>query len=159
MKNRPLVIVLLAVAGFIYYNLFFKFRNLLDGEENVSIVEPNRPSFDHIQLERDTVRLALNYRDPFGESEKMLVPQMDNQESLNPPPVKPEPKYVNWSSIQYFGLLKRTNSHRPLGVISVDGYKHQVRVGESIYDGIKIISMNRESVKVRYKGETKEFSR
>lgn len=159
MKNKPLTYILLAVAVVVYYNLFFKVRNYLESDTDASIVEPNRPSIDNVKLVRDTVKLALNYRDPFGETKVSVLPVDVENVPTNVPRPRKEPKYVQWSSIQYFGLMKKTTSNKPLGVVSIDGYKHQVRLGESLYDGIKIVGMNKESIKIRYKGETKEFIR
>lgn len=160
MKNKPLTFVLLGVVALLYYNIFFKVKGYLQDKNELSVVEPNRPNVSSVQLIKDTIILKLDYRDPFGQSNMMVINNdLDSLNKIKESIKYKQPEYVNWPDIKYHGLLKRTSSSKPLGILSVDGYKHQIRKQENLYDGLVILSMNAEAVKVRYKKETKTFFR
>lgn len=160
MKSKPLTYVLLVIVLILYYNLFFKVKNYLGSDSETDVVKPNRLQLNAFELKRDTFFLDLSYRDPFEESDIVpLLTPSDNLEKQNTIEIGKSSNNVLWSEIEYFGILKKTSSSAALGVVSIDGHKHQVRKGESLYDGIVIISLDKESIHIKYKKETKIFFR
>lgn len=157
MKNKALTYVLLAVVAFIWYKVFFRVKDNLFGEEEQSTElrreEPQLPT-----IQRDTFELLADYRDPFGETKRqtqMINPEVQ-QVVQAPKPPKPQ---IIWPKIVYYGQVRRTTSKNPLGILSIDGYKHTLRRGEQVYDGIAIKAVGRDSIVIRYNRQTKIFWR
>ncbi len=159
MKNKTLTYVLLAVVGIIWYQVFFRVKGSLFGEEeavpptvNVASVVPN--------VERDTFKLNANYRDPFGETK---VPIAIPVENARPPVVRnnPRPKRIEtqWPPIQYFGMIRKTESRNPLAILKVDGIQLMLREGEEMFNEITLKRIERDSILVMYKREKKVFKR
>ena len=149
--------VLLGVVAIIWYQVFFRVKDNLFGEET-TVVQPNQQMAIFEPIVRDTFLLNANYRDPFGETKlgHTSAPPTSIQPasaSVTSPPKMPTP----WPAIGYFGQVVRKSSKNPLAIISVDGYKHTMRKGESIYDGILVKGVGRDSIVIRYKGENAHF--
>lgn len=161
MKNKALTGILLVVVGFIWYKVFFRVKDNLFGEgADVEIPQPQQVQFNAIQ--RDTFQIDLSYRDPFGETNRNRPVQTAQQNA--PQPVvnnrlRQAKPVFQWPNIQYFGQVRRTTSKNPLGIVSIDGFKHHMRKGDQIYDGITVKSIGRDSIVIRYKKKTKTFWR
>lgn len=159
MKNKALTYLLVAIVGFVWYKVFFRVKDNLFGEET-EIVRPNNVPAQLALFSRDTFSLQADYRDPFGET-KMSVSVQESVEPSEPSPIPtPRPKpSISWPEIVYFGQIQKTGSKKPLGIISIDGYKHALHTGETIYDGILIKSIGRDSIAIRYQKEQRIYWR
>lgn len=160
MKNKALTGILLVVVGVIWYKAFFRVKDSFFGEETSAVSSPLNQQLSFASISRDTFSINLDYRDPFGETEKSYLaepPQSDVPQ--NRPAVAPIKRGVDWPSIVYFGQVRKTTSKDPLAILSIDGYKHTMRKGENIYDGIVVKAIGRDSLVIRYKNEQKVFWR
>ncbi len=159
-NNRVITILLLAVVGFIWYKVFFRVKDSLFAED-VEVVQPNESQDQYKAVKRDTVQLALDYRDPFGETEQRISLGKPEEPKPNPPVVRnqpPKPQF-QWPNIEYFGMLRKTTSTDPLAIIGIDGFKHHMRKGEKVYDGVTIKTIGRDSVVIYYQKKSKVFWR
>ena len=160
MKNKGLIYGLLIVVAFIWYKVFFRVLSNFTDEE-VTIVEPNASKPLIGSVHRDTFTLVANYRDPFGGKAKAVPvapPVVPNQAPVNVAPVVKKQKEP-WPKIQYKGMLRKTTSTNPLALIYIDGIQLQMRKGESVFDGITLVSVLRDEIVVRYQGEKRSFFR
>ena len=161
MKNKTLTGILIVVVGFIWYKAFFRVKDGFFGDET-KIVAPimSRP-ISFANLSRDTFSINLNYRDPFGETQKLYSPPPSETVTklVNRTTPRPVKQAVNWPDIVYFGLVRRTYSKDPLAIIGIDGYKHTLRRGEKLYDGILLKAIGRDSMVVIYQKEKRVFWR
>lgn len=149
MKNKTLTYVLLVVVGAIWYQVFFRVKNNLMGENE--IVPP--VSINQVRLtsiERDTFSLRANYRDPFGEvKKKPLVQNVDHNPAPRNIQRNVQSQKAQWPSMQYFGIVRKTDSKSPLAILKVDGLQLMVRKGEELFNGIYVNQVWRDSVQVR----------
>lgn len=161
MKNKALTGILIVVVGFIWYKAFFRVKDGLFGE-GTEIVTPSRnQQISFASLSRDTFSINLDYRDPFGETKKSYSaapPQIDAR-PINRSVSRPVKQSVNWPAIVYFGQVRRTTSKDPLAILSIDGYKHTMRNGEKLYDGILVKAIGRDSMVIVYQKEKRIFWR
>ncbi len=161
MKNKALTGILIVVVAFIWYKAFFRVKDGFFGEET-EIAPPTRNKpISFASLSRDTFSIQLNYRDPFGETKKSYnasAPQTVDP-AVNRPVARPVKRGVDWPDIKYYGQVRRTTSKNPLAILSVDGYKHTLRKGETLYDGILVKTIGRDSMVVIYQKETRVFWR
>lgn len=161
MKNKALTGILLVAVGLIWYNAFFRVKNSLFGEEETFNQRSLESPISFASLSRDTFSINLEYRDPFGETKRSYqseVPENKPAEQVRNVVRRVKPS-VNWPVITYFGQVRRTNSKDPLAIIGIDGYKHTMRKGEKVYDGITIQSIGRDSLVIFYQKEKKIFWR
>lgn len=151
---------MLVVVAFIWYKVFFRVKENLFGDEQTVADNRLTPNFYQGSVEIDTFPIKLDYRDPFEDIKRgPSTVNPENSPTQNPARIKPIPQPTPWPAIHYYGMIRKTSSKEPLGIISIDGYKHTLRKGEFIYDGIKVISLDREGMKIRYKGEVRMFLR
>lgn len=159
MKNKTLTYILLIVVAFIWYKVFFRVKNNLAGN-NLEIVQPITSARNYSHVQRDTFDLKTNYRDPFSEVKIQPKPKDEivKKGDLNEQR-KIEKQPVDWPIIVYYGLVKKTSSNNPLAIISVDGYKHTLRRNEVLYDGLKLVDIERDQVSFIYKKEKKTITK
>lgn len=160
MKNKGLTYALLIVVAFVWYKVFVRVASNFTGEDT-ALVQPNDRKTAFRSIERDTFSLNASYRDPFTGSSGSLQPVTDQ---VPPTTSKPEAKVVkkttvDWPTIRYKGLIRKTNSSNPLAIIYIDGNQLYMRKGESIYDGIVLKTIHRDSVIISYKKGKRTFYR
>lgn len=161
MKNKTLTVILVIVVGFIWYKVFFRIKGNLEAEsaEQVQLVQQKKA---FLAVARDTFNLKADYRDPFGNTkfQSAVVNQAPDEHQQLSERIKPKEKEpTRWPTIKYYGQIRDRASNDPLGIISIDGFKHNMRKGEQVYDGILIRTIGRDSIVIRYKKETKTFWR
>jgi hypothetical protein len=160
MKNRGLTIVLILVVGFIWYKVFVRVKSSFDAKELV--LNNTQQSSVNYQFKRPKAfHLDANYRDPFLGKGAVKTEKKDPNLFVDLVPKEPKPKptppVVYWSDIKYFGFVRNTTSSQARVIVSVDGNLFKIKVGESILDNLKLVSANRNEVKMLYKGETRVF--
>lgn len=157
MKSKALIYILIPVVGFIWYKVFFRIKSKIVGD-NTEIVQPNRSLQEFEAAQRDTFDLELDYRDPFGEVKRKVKTESIASNSPSIPVVNRNPRPVmHWPSILYKGRVKHTSNNKQHALIEIDGFLHRMRLGESVYDGIVVKGIGRDSIVIRYKKQTKTF--
>lgn len=153
MKNKGVTYALLVVVALIWYNVFFRVKSNLFGEE--AAFTPTATAVPSVaSIHRDTFSLKANYRDPFsGVAAYVETPNPQPQEHVAPQPVMvyEEP----WPQIVYYGQVKKTDSKTPLAILKIDGMQFYLRNGESILDNYVIGKIYKDSVEVRHKKKRK----
>lgn len=159
MKSKALTYVLLLVVGIIWYQVFIRVKSNLTDEGETSTYN-TQLSVNFKPIVRDTFILVADYRDPFGGALK-VEPISTNQPNPEPiyRPAPPKKVEEQWPNIKYFGLVRKTDSNSPLGIISIDGIQLHLRKGESVFDDINIKAIGRDSIQVKYHKKLKTFWR
>lgn len=160
MKNKALTYILLIVVGLIWYKVFFRVKDNLFGEDG-EIPAPNELLRDIRIASRDTVKLHLDYRDPFY-LEKPKPISMAAPEPVvrnTPPPKRNQTPTFNWPKTEYYGLIRNRKSKEPLGLLRVDGLIMNLREGEEIFNGIVVKDINSEALTLQFKSHKKTISR
>lgn len=156
MKNKGLTYALLIVVGLIWYNVFFRVKSNLFGEEEAFIPAPSNIQ-SIASIRRDTFALKASYRDPFSgvplQAAPVAGPEMP-VERLPPPP----PRQDVWPQITYYGQVKKTGSKEPLAILNVDGMQFYLRHGESIFDNYVVNRIFRDSIEMSH-GKKKKMIR
>lgn len=161
MKNKSLTYVLLFVVAFIWYKVFVRVAGNFE-DEAIEINTLSNTNTAQLSVHRDTFELNASYADPFrvGRPVSKVVVNPINEvkppKQEKPKPVKPQ---LSWPSIKYKGLVKRTSSNDPLALVIIDGNPLHMRRGESMYDGIILKSIFRDSIHIVYKKEKRTFGR
>lgn len=165
MKNKGLTYGLIIVVGVVWYQVFMRVKSNFGAEDAV----PPRTAenlFARKIVKPDAFRLRADYRDPFsgslaGATEAAPAPDagMQGQPAVNLPKPTPEPAYVPWPSIRYYGLVRKTTSANARTLIAIDGSFYKVREGDQVLDNIFIQKVTRDHVVVKYRKETRTFNK
>jgi hypothetical protein len=99
--------------------------------------------------DRKGYALLLSYPDPFLKESDGTPAAMEEQ------PAAP-PTIVMWPSLKYSGYLK--NEKGMVGVLELNGSYQSVRKGDVI-EGVKVIEVYEDSIRLTYKDNLKTFLR
>jgi len=162
MKNKALTYLMLIVVGVIWYQVFFRVKGSLMGED-AEIPTPNQTVASVQIYSRDTVELHVDYRDPFRYIKIAKNVSITPDESKRPNPVqvrsRPLPAQFQWPNVSYHGLIRNRNSKNPLGLVRVDGLVYNLRPGDEIFNSIYIKSVTSDSLVIGYKKLRKSIYR
>lgn len=158
MKNKTLTYVLIAVVVGVWFQVFMRVKSNFNADE-LSVTQNSIVPAKFASIERDTFTLLANYRDPFGGAAVLNSTSIE----VEKPQSYPEPPRIKketvWPKIKYYGLVRKTESNNPLGIINIDGMLLHLRKGESIFDDVKILAVGRDSILVKYANSKKTFWR
>ncbi|HEY0056921.1 MAG TPA: hypothetical protein VGB63_16340 [Pedobacter sp.] len=162
MKNRAvtylLIVSVAAVWGVIFYQIF-----KVSGDKESLQGPAIRHSADNKSLDnyewKDTLKLALNYRDPFLSSSNNAValPTLSDLDAAvvpTTPKLRPLISQVNWEGIKYTGFIMNTPGKRLVAILNIYGKEQFLSEGESAA-GVRLISNMRDSVKLAYQNNIK----
>lgn len=146
----------LAVAvvwGLIIYRIF-EAAGSNDDDTIPAVVNVKKEPFNDFAVQKDTTRLLLNYRDPFGlitQKDTTAIHIVKRHWIVANMPVKPT---VNWGFIQYAGYIKNPKSKKLITLVSINGKSEMLADGEQ-KDDVKLIRNLRDSIKISFNGKTK----
>lgn len=159
MKSKPFTYLLLIIVAVIYYNVFFRIKSNLMGEE--TILSPNTSQTAILKSQiRDTFPLNANYRDPFEGIVEKPTPSINLAPNVVQPVVRtppPPPRPHQWPKVKYYGLMKKSTSKKPLCMVNIDDMLFDLREGDYILDGYMIKGIYRDSIVIQYKKIRKTF--
>jgi hypothetical protein len=111
-----------------------------------------KESYNDYAITKDTTRLLLNYRDPFGlVKQKDTTVAAEKRHHIGTLPIKPA---FNWGFVQYEGYIRNPDSKKILTLVSVNGKNEMLEEGE-IKDQVKLIKNLVDSIKISFNGKTK----
>lgn len=163
MKNKGLTYGLIIVVGVIWYQVFVRVKSNFEAEEIVPVATESTMGKRTIQKPK-SFKLHANYRDPFTGKLSATDPPPTLAPDPNamlpaPPKPKPEPVIIQWPSIRYYGLVRKTTAKEARTLVSIDGNIYKVKQGEQLLDNILILKVTRDYVQIKYKKEVRTFER
>lgn len=157
MKNKKLTYLLIvAVAGvwgILLYRVFAAVKSN-DDDQPVTAVAPVKEAFNDFSIPKDTAKLLLNYRDPFGLTKpKDTAAVLNRAVNVIHKPAIADP-VINWSFITYSGYIRNPVSKRLVALVSINGQSLTLAEGE-IRNHVKLLKNLRDSIKISYQGKVK----
>lgn len=154
--NSVLLVSVLSIWGYVLYSKVLGNGDSPVQEENVQ----NTANTSRI-IKKDSFILKANYRDPFlGKTIRIKPKNTTSPIVSNKKNVQISKKAiaeVKWPSIRYYGLIKNTSKKNSgTGLMSIDGKSHKINKQDEIND-LRIISLNKDSVVVKFNKSTKAF--
>ncbi len=161
MKNKKVTYLLLALVAVVW--------GLIIKEVLVRVNGDNSNNFNYhktitntapTNLSLDTFSIVANYRDPFlgtikraPASKKKRIPS--KKKTVKKPQPAPKP-VTDWSFVQYYGLATKDGSS--LAWMQLYGKSYHMKPGET-NQNVKLLSINKDSIQVEFKGEKKFIKR
>lgn len=109
--------------------------------------------------EKEDVPLDVRYRDPFlGKfyNTPAVAPKTTGR-ATRKPKAKPLLEPFIWPSVQYKGIVSDLNDKRKVFMISINGKTVLVKE-KATEQGVTLISGDRKSINVSYKGQTQKVN-
>jgi hypothetical protein len=156
MKSKGFTYLLLIVVAIIWYNVFFRIKDNIMGE-NLPVADNMAIAKMYKTQPRKEFTLKANYRDPFSSKGSSITiastnttPQIPVQPVFKEPKLPPPPPKVHhWPKIKYFGTVKNNSSKKALCIVNIDDMLFNLREGESVLDGIVIKKIYRDSLYIQ----------
>jgi len=147
--------IVLVVWGLIIYRVFDAAGGSGDDPVTPTANPRQKEAYNDYAIPKDTIRLLLNYRDPFGiiktiDTAEIPIKKLVHRSLVNSP-VRPA---FNWSFIQYAGYIRNPDSKKLIALVTINGKNEMFSEGE-IKDNVKLIRNFRDSIKIRFNGATK----
>jgi hypothetical protein len=162
MKNKKMTYILIPLAvivwGLIFWKIYSHFADKDDDGAKTYTLRPNKVP-DSIP---DTIRLLLNYRDPFlsytyRPANFTRTARMERSESGNFSRTIAKPE-INWPNIKYGGMIWNKKSKSKTGLLTFNNQNLLVKEGQ-IIEGYKIFKLYSDSVTLEYNKIKKGFKR
>lgn len=159
MKNKKLTYVLIPLVAVVWGLIFYKIYLQVKGDDKD--VQPfTVKTGNSVAVASDTVRLKLNYRDPFlsysFSREKIKSPVFAASLQTDVP-VNNKPEFV-WPSIKYDGMIVNSKTKRKTGLLNFENISYLVKEGDNV-KGYKIVKLFADSVYIGYSKRKKTFIR
>lgn len=143
------------VWGIVFYQVY---ATMAQEEEPVALVQKNKILYVKlINHEDDSVKLALNYRNPFapnGDGDVTIASASPvNTVKVIQSDQKIKTK-VNWSNILYSGYINNPSNKQKIGIISMNGTSLMLAEGQTS-NGLKLLKLMKDSAQLRYEKEIK----
>ena len=159
MKNKKMTyflgLLVVAVWGSIIYRVFNGLSRSDDDSMQTIAEQPKKEPYNDFNISKDTTRLLLNYRDPFGLVKQKDTIDLHVQKSLHRGivPAASKPAF-NWAFIQYAGYIRNPVSKKLITVVNINGKNELLSEGET-KSRVRLIKNLRDSIKVSFNGKTK----
>ncbi len=148
-------LVVLAVWGIIIYRIVNAVSAGDDDSAPATAVKVTKEPYNDFALAKDTTRLLLNYRDPFGLVKQKDTTNLSVKKSYHKSMVSAIQKPAfNWGFIQYSGYIRNPVSKKLITLVSINGRNEMLSEGES-KDQVKLMKNLRDSIKVSFNGKIK----
>jgi hypothetical protein len=145
-------LVVLVVWGMIIYRIFSAVGG---NDDNVAVtpVKSAKEAYNDFSIPKDTTRLLLNYRDPFGivkqrDTDKIIIRKVSERKV--PVQIKP----MDWGFIKYSGYMLNPSTKKLIALISINGQNITLAEGQTKND-VTLIKNLRDSIKISFEGKTK----
>jgi len=165
LKNKGVTYLLLAAVCLIWGIVIYRLISGMSDDETIDFAQSNEKFVD-LDSVSETYSLIASYRDPFiGKSTIVKTNTTPRTVVKIAKPVVPVPGiipkpviYIDWSFIQYQGLISNKGKAKLIGLVKIKGEDHMVSVNSTIKD-VKITFLNKDSVGVIFQGQNRMIGR
>ena len=143
------------VWGVVFYQLYLYFFS-----SPIYTQQEVKETVNIDEIKRDTFSIVANYRDPFLGKKLKTYNRKNRKNGLIKTTRVKTLKSIEkpWPIITYKGMIKNNNSNRRVGILKVGAKEHLVKEGDVI-EGVKIITVEKQLVKVLFQKESKTITK
>lgn len=143
----PLLILVVVLWGVIFHRVF----SGGDGASSppaIASIQPTpavrQPIYDSLQLD---------YPDPFlGDSGVDTVDLSDEGNDVESEESAVEMPYVDWSQVQYLGLIHSDSDGKAVVLVTINGKEHMLKRGDTV-DGYMLSGQQGSTIEISYQGQ------
>lgn len=151
LKSKKGIYILLPIVAIVWGAIIFQVVDAFSDNENV-VVNTTNIQFKTIKTkERSKFNISQVIRDPFLGT--LYLPKKEpikkNKRSVKKDTIK-------WPTIRYKGLVSAQDASVSVFLIEINGADQILKIKET-YNEVKLLKGNSSSIKLRFKGKTKQF--
>lgn len=161
MKKSKFIIPLILLNVLIWGYAVYSAVSFGENDAEIKIASPVKLSESVTQGIPDTLKLKLNYEDPFLKKENArysFTPKSKTNTGTKKASKKltntKEVKEVTWPDVSYLGMIHNQITGKKLALFNVNGAELMLELGKQENE-IKLLNVYKDSVKVSYKGNAK----
>ncbi len=139
----PIVVL---IWGLVIYNIVDAFSS-----EDIAMLKNTPSTFKAPEVhEKEAFALLPIPSDPFlGTMYHKLKAKKTTRKNIR--------QEIVWPSIKYEGFISGTTKKTSVFMLNINGQQHLVKKGDTLQN-IKVIKGSQENLRLKYKGQTKEFT-
>ncbi len=154
-KLKHIRTILLPVTIVIWVFIMYKVISVIFSDnDNITITQNNKIKKDKVEITSDTIRLLLNYPDPFLSVNSYTKQGSPKKNSASRRNAASKKKNVVWPKVTYLGALQNNSSGQYSANLSIDG-KSVILSKGSEKGGVKLIDVCYDSVLLSFQKDTK----
>ncbi len=157
MKNKKFTYFLGFAVLIVWGLIIYRIVGTIDTGDDTAIIAPvltKKEPFNDYAVPKDTTRLTLNYRDPFGLIQfRDTVKAVSHERTMHNITLAAA-SAINWGFIKYSGYIRNPGSKQLIALVQINGKSADMREGD-VVDKVKLIKNMQDSVKVFFNGKTK----
>ncbi len=151
MKGNKGVYILLPVVAVVWGLIAYRVVKYVGpGNTEIDPLPVTEVKFEHEKFEGDTFSILANYVDPFLRIEKQYQISLDdltNRDTVRSASMKIS--YQKLPVLLYKGCIRNKKTGKVIAIITVNKTTKNL-ASEDTFEGLKIIQINSDSVKIRY---------
>ena len=162
-KNKKITYILMVIVTGLWVVVFYRIYVSFFTDKSIDIPVNNTVVKKAVKADDDnTFVLKANYQDPFLGRFIVRRAAADgsvgsgnggSQPKPKVAPVKKEEVKIDWSFINYYGLIKNQQSNKQVALVSIQGREFMVAEGDQV-DNVTFLKNFKDSIKVSYQGTT-----
>lgn len=152
MRKRNLNIVLIIFTISLWAYIIFRIAVHSGKDKMETSLFLHEQNADTTGIKKDTITLFADYRDPFLDRKIQIRKENEPAKALQPVLA---PAIPVWPEIKYSGMVSNAGKY-PYAIINMNNRAELIAGGEEV-DGIKVLFIHPDSVRLKYKNETKTF--
>lgn len=150
--------ILIPAVLILWGGVFWKVKKGIGKEPEALAVNEIEPFIQtESAIQNDTLKLVLDYPDPFLRRSYRTVPKKKDviaSTKKKTPKKKKEP--IVWPSVSYKGFIKNNQKEKTLCVLYINEQSHLMTESQTVNE-IELVKVAKDSVLLVYKGEQKYF--
>lgn len=152
-KNKKSLYILIPLVIALWGYIIFQ---VVSGMNPSLEVIRSKPLAQKIKTKQDTLLLSLDYKDPFQVRSSFYSKPKANTKKKKVKKEKPIKQQTIWPTIVYQGRMANVSSGKITAILVVNGAHHMIKEKEKL-NGLKVVHCWKDSVKLKYDGESKVF--
>jgi hypothetical protein len=163
MKKRINIILLTLVLG-LWGTVIYKYVSQYFTKKDSFINNQNEVSINSSKIkEKDTFSLNLLNRDPFlnksyySENKPVVLKKTISTPKTNVKPIINNIPKAPFPNINYLGYIKSKEKKYELALLKINGKFQRLKINQEI-DNIKLLSITKDSVRIKYFNDEKNIS-
>lgn len=148
MKGKKFIYALIALVLFIWGGVIYQIVDWGLNPEQMSIELHTLKPVYKSEIS-DTIKLKLNYRDPFIKHAYNQIKSHTKRKSIQVVKNKMEIKRINWPTIEYSGTISNASLKSKMVLLKINGKEHLLEKGE-VMEGVVISEIYNDSILLAY---------
>lgn len=150
--------ILLFIVALVWGTIIWKLLNKDSDNDEAYFAKPEIKQ-QLSNTKRDTFALELNYSDPFLKQTKRAYTAIKKTKTKKRTKPIVKKAAMQWPLIEYKGYIVNKKLNKKIAILKINNKQDYFEIGKSNRFNINLLNIKENSVKIKYKSETKEVKK